>query len=136
MADPLDAIFARARRDGIASRRMARRRAAETYWRDCAMLLEWGDVASRAAVEAAAQRPGDPLATRILCRALYRDLEAARRLPRHAATRFMRIEVLRRLFTCECALYLRQREAADALAAQPLTTAAWLNDICRRIGSR
>lgn len=136
MEDRLDAIFDRARRDGIASRRLARRRAAETYWRDSAMLLEWGGAASRAAVEAAAQRPGDPLATRALCRALYRDLEAAMRLPRHAATRFLRIEVLRRLFTCECALYLRQREAGGAPAAQPLTTGEWLNDVCRRIGSR
>lgn len=133
MEDRLDAIFARARRNGIASRRRARRRAAETYRRDSAMLLEWGGAAIRAAVEAAAPRPGDPLATRALCRALYRDLNAAMRLPRHAATRFMRVEVLRLLFTCECALYLRQREAADA---RPLTTGEWLNDICRRIGSR
>lgn len=136
MEDRLDAIFARARLDGIASRRLARRRAAETYRRDFAMLLEWGGAASRAAVETAAQRPGDPPATRALCRALYRDLNAAMRLPRHAATRFMRIEVLRRLFTCECALYIRQREAADAPAAQPLATGEWLNEICRRIGSR
>lgn len=133
MGDPLDAIFARARGDGIASRHRARRRAAETYLRDFAMLLEWTGAGSRDAVESAAQRPGDAPATRALCRALYRDLRIARRSPRHAATRFMRIDALRRLFTCECALYLRQRVAADALA---LTTGEWLNDICRRIGSR
>jgi len=90
------------------------RRRAERYVRDRRTLLYWTFPQSRAAVVAVFNAPHDPSATRALCRALYCDWQAARALPRHVAGRQMRIDELRCLFACECALYRRQAASVSA----------------------
>lgn len=124
----LETIFAEIRDAGNRSRRRSLRRHAETYQRSAATLLHWTFPASRAAVTRAIADPCDPAAARTLCRALWRDLQTARALPRYLAGRPLRISALRMLFACECALYRRRRDAA-----RPLTTGEWLTDICREI---
>lgn len=129
----LDTVFAEIRDAGTRSRRKSRRRHAESYRRRATTLLSWTFPASRTAVTGAIAAPDSPAATRILCRALWRDLQAARALPRYLAGRPLRIAALRILFACECACYRRQRAADKRAAAQALTTGEWLTGICRKV---
>ena len=114
MGTNLQNIFEEAARAGRQARRATLRRKADAYVRDGAHLLYWTFPGSRAAVTAALQAPHEPVMTRALCRALYRDWRAARALPRYIAGRPMRIEELRLLFACECRLYRRQAASARA----------------------
>lgn len=133
----LETIFAEIRDAGNHSRRESLRRHVGTYRRNATTLLSWTFPASRAAVTRAIADLGDPAATRTLCHALWRDLQAAKALPRYLAGRSLRISALRMLFACECTRYLRQREPArDRPKARPLTTGEWLSGICREIKTR
>lgn len=130
----LETIFADIRDAGIRSSRKRLRRHAKIYQRNAATLLYWTFPGSRAAIVRAIGDPDSPTATRVLCRALWRDLEAAKALPRYLAGRPLRISALRMLFAGECAHYLRQRDRVrDRLEAPALTTGEWLTDICRAV---
>lgn len=94
--------------------RASRRRFAERYVRSAAHLFRWTFPASRAAVARAEVYPYRPDATRALCHAVYRDIQAAKALPRHITGRQQRIDELRRIFTAECWLYFRQRASVSA----------------------
>ena len=98
--------------------REVRRATAEKYTRKPRALRYWMfDKPGRAVVFHAGHRPDDPAVTRRLCHALYADYTTARNLPGHYQGRNMRRDELRTLFTCECALYARQKarrvEAAE-----------------------
>ena len=138
MKECLETILARARRDGFRHYRQALRDESAIYSRSIPDLLEWMFPSGNAAIETARVNPGDATATRGLCKALYRNWRSAKAMPRHFATRRMRIANLRRLFACECALYLHQRTEPRRVDAPQRSPGAgeWLNEICRKIEMR
>ena len=99
------------------SARDTRRATAEKYVRKPRALDYWLLDRSKAAVFAARHRADDPSVTRNLCHAIYADYTSVRALPGHYQGRNMQRDELRTLFTCECALYARQKarrvEAAE-----------------------
>lgn len=121
-------ILDRAAEAGRQSRRATLRRQAERYMRSASPLQDWVFPASRAVVGAALATPHNPAATRMLCRALYRDWRAAEALPRHFTGRQMRIDALRSLFACECMLYRRQSASVAAQKGMAL----FLNGLAAR----
>lgn len=131
----LEDILAAVRDAARNSGRRSLRRHARAYRRDARALFAACFPASRPAVLTALAAPGDASATRRLCRALWRDLQCARALPRYLTGRPLRIAALRLLFAGECTRYLRQRDAAAAMpsARPPLTTGDWLSGLCRAI---
>ena len=138
MKECLETILARARRDGYRHYRQALRDESATYSRSIPDLLEWMFPSGSAAIETARENPCDAAATRGLCKALYRNWKSAQAMPRYFATRRMRIANLRRLFACECTLYLRQRTEPRRVGAPQRAPGAgeWLNEICRKIETR
>ena len=98
-------------------RDMLRRKAAN-YERKAMDLYRWTFPPTRKAVFNAVHQPGDPNATRALCKAIYADLILARELPAFYQRRAARASVLRELFACECWTYRNQRRRAMAQAAE------------------
>jgi len=96
----------------IKCNRRKRRGAAAIYRRNRNTLKYWmfKRQESRGAIFQAHFRPDDPASTKRLCHALYADWRAALALPQYLKHGGIRADELRTLFTCECALYLRQRQ--------------------------
>ena len=108
----LDTALARIDARRIEGGRRKRREDAEHYRRDRRDLRYWmfKRLESRGAIFQAHFRPDDPASTKRLCHALYADWRAALALPQYLKHGGIRADELRTLFTCECALYLRQRQ--------------------------
>ena len=92
------------------------RRKAYGYKRDAKTLYYWTFPPTRVAVMRATQRPGDPAATKSLCRAIWADLETARNIPSFYQRKLARIRVLRELFAGECWTYVNQTRRVSASA--------------------
>ena len=118
MTATLETIFANCADAGRRDRRAALRDYARRYVRDDRVMLWWTFPPCRLAIETAAACPDSPTVTKRLCRALWRDLQAARNLPDYLLTKQQDIRVLREFFAAECALYRKQQRAAMQRAAE------------------
>lgn len=118
MTATLDSIFAKCADAGRRDRRAGLREYARRYVRNDRVMLWWTFPPCRLAIATAAACPGSPTVTKRLCKALWRDLQAARNLPRWRVNRQKRIDVLREFFAAECWLYRKQRRAAMQQAAE------------------